>query len=295
MFDSALLLTVHSYSMRPILTCRIPRDQRPVFGVTVLGDEVFVVRSGTSELEAYSGERFDLVRHVAVAELVQPWDLTSCSTFQCIYVADLSDPGRIHKVTLNVKTTSWNVDDDPYGLSVTSHPYCHVLVTCRDARKLKEFSESGRILREVLLGEDLLHPIHSVGFHYRHSMDINYVVCHGDGSDPLHRVCILDATGNVMRSYGGPPGSTAGQLNSPQRVAVDEEGLVLVADRGNKQILLMSSTMNDVRELAPGRGVDRSSGPWRMSMDAVRGRLLMTDHSNDDVLVLNVRNQVDVI
>ena len=223
-----------------------------------------------------------------VFPLAYPCNLTSCSKFRCVYIALRHVLGGvIHRVELGGATTLWRVNDAPYGLSVTPDPDFHVLVTCCNARKLKEFTTNGTLVREIILQEDLVHPLHAIQF------DGQFIVSHGVfDSDPLHRVCIVNSTGQVTHCYGGPPGSAAGQLNSPQHLAVDGEGNVIVADCYNQRVLLLSKTLDYVGNLVSTQNSGRSGlTPGRLHLDVSRGRLFVTDWNEKDVLVFKVRDR----
>ena len=271
--------------MRPVLTNTLPAGKWPVRGVTVLFDQIFVLRLGTQEVEVYDSNTLNLTSRLPVDELVSPWDLASCSKFRCLYISGWF--GRvIHRVELGGATTRWEVNDASYGLSVTPDPDFHVLVTCGAARKLKEFTTNGTLVREILLHEDLVHPHRAI------QIDGQFIVSHGWHSDPLHRVCIVNSTGHVTRCYGGPRGSAAGQLNYPRHLAVDGEGNVLVADHSNKRVLLLNETLYYVRELVSIHNSDRSGlVPWRLCLDVSRGRLFVADYRQNDVLMFQVRDR----
>ena len=146
-----------------------------MFGVTVLFNEVFIVRNGSPEVEVYDSDTFNLVRRIEMNFLAQPWDLEACRVYPCVYVTDLNIPGWIHRVGMDGAIIRWNVNDEPYGLSVnTNH---NIIVTCREARKLKEFTPSGDLVREVLLPEELVHPIHSIGFNLHEFVVSRWIGC----------------------------------------------------------------------------------------------------------------------
>jgi hypothetical protein len=138
---------------------------------------------------------------------------------------------------------------------------CNVLVTCHEARKIKEFTTDGQLIREVSLQSDVIHPNHAVEL----TTD-QFVVCHGDINDPLHRVCIVDSNGRVLQSYGGSKGSGSGQVNSPVRLAVN--GFILVADLNNDRVLMLSPKLTFIREV-----LTKMRGVLRMSLDVYTGRL----------------------
>ena len=227
-------------------------------------------------MEVYDSNTLNLTRRLPVDGLEGPWDMTSCSKFRCLYISDWIVE-VIHRVELDGARTRWKVNDRPSGLSVTPDPDFHLLVACVDERKLKEFTTSGTLVREIHLQEDLVHPFHAI------QLDDQFIVSHGWFSDRLHHVCIVNSTGRVTRCYGGPPGSAAGQLNVPIHLAVDEKRNVLVADYNNERVLLLDKTLNYVGEL--GRS---GLQPWRLFLDVSRRRLFMTDYSQTEVLVFQV-------
>ena len=143
-----------------MLTNTLPAGRRLVTGVIVLFDQVFVVRSETPEVKVYDS---NLTSRLPVGGLVNPMDLTSCSKFRCLYISNCWGGGVIHRVKLEAKTR-WKVNDIPSGLSVTPDPNFHVLVTCGDSRKLKEFRTNGTFVREIRLQEGMAHPFHAIQF-----------------------------------------------------------------------------------------------------------------------------------
>ena len=265
-----------------MLTNRLPGVQRTVYGVTVLFDEVFVVRYMTPEVEVYDSNMLNLTRRIPIAGLVHPYDLSSCSKFRCLYIADKTG-SAIHRVELGGTTTRWNMSDSPYALSVTPDPDFHIIVTCGDARKLKEFATNGTLVREILLQEDLIKPLHAIQFNGQ------FVISHGYTSDRLHRVCTINSTSHVTRCYGGPPGSAIGQLNQPWHLAMDEKGNVLVADYTNGRVLMLDNQLNYVGELISRPNSNMTAlGPWRLCLADIR--LFVNDYLSNDLFVYRVRD-----
>ena len=249
-----------------------------------MSDQVFLVRYETPrDVEVYDCNGRTIEYHIEVSALQQPSDLTSCAEFRCLYISDWSTPYRVHRVEPNSgETSELPVWDKPEGISVTPHPTCHVIVACGEVRKIKEFTTLGHLVREIQLQDD-------IGGHLFHAVETDgrFAVGCGYRSDPLHRVCIVDSGGRVVRSYGGSPGSAAGRLKNPRRLAVDGDGNVFVVD--DTRVSLLSPTLADVRELASARDVNRGFVPVRLCLDAARGRILVPDGRNTDVLVFQVR------
>ena len=95
----------------------------------------------------------------------------------------------------------------------------------------------------------------------RHTIQLSsgeFVVCHGITDDLLHRVCLIDSNGHVVKSYGGPKGSGTQQMNVPVHLAVDRNGFVFVADANNYRVLLLSPALTFVRKV-----LSREQLGWR--------------------------------
>ena len=182
-----------------------------VLGVTSVDDELFVLLGRDNNLVAvYSINDYHLLRHLNVPGLTSRGlkNMTSCVRHKCLYMSDI-DNRCIHTYHLASSAISkWSVPYKPFGLSVT--PSCNLLVTCHgEPNKLVELSaDSGQCVREIALQSDIVNPWHGVQL-----TTGQLVVCHGDGVNDLHRVCVVGDDGKVTRSYGGQCGSNFGQLH----------------------------------------------------------------------------------
>ena len=261
-----------------------------VRGVTSLGNEVFVLRDkGRDHIEVYDVITFRLLRCITVRNARRFDDMTSCEHYHCVYIAD----GIVmctHRVDVQGgATTQWIVYDKPTGLSVTkAHK---VLVTCRDVRKIKEFSSHGALLREMTLPVDVITPWHAIQL-----TTGQYVVCHGSRvrGDAVHRVCVMseDCT-HIVHSHGGQHGSDIGHYNVPAHLAVDDNEFVFVTDAHNQRVTLLSPTLNYI-----GQVVSRDKLNWLpycLYLDVQRRRLYVVDNEMKDskytagrVVVFNV-------
>ena len=196
----------------------------------------------------------------------------------CIHRYDLSSTfSAVRKLIARSHISRWPVRDKPVGLSVT--PSCNLLVTCREPSKLVELSaDSGQCVREIPLQSDIVRPCHGVQL-----TTGQYVVCHGDWLDGLHRVCLVGDDGKVTRSYGGPRGSDVGHLNCPRHLAVDKDSqCIFVADWGNHRVVLLSPTLEFLRHV-----VEELSWPRRLYLHQATQRLFV-GHSHDDVAVIQL-------
>jgi len=65
----------------------------------------------------------------------------------------------------------------------------------------------------------------------------------------IHLVSIADESGHLLQSYGGTPGVDSNQLKWPCYIALNNDGLIYVADYNNGTVLLLSPTLEYVRHI----------------------------------------------
>ena len=216
----------------------------PVYGVTSLAGEIYVLRpkGGRDQVEVYDVITYHLQRCLTVSNARSFNDMTSCEHYCCIYI---SDPHAecIHRLDAQGAATQWPVNDEPAGLSVnTQH---NLLVTCPVARKIKEFTTDGHIVRTVCPPGDVITPHHTV-----QTRSGQFIVCHGHADDAVHRVSMINADGcHTVHSHGGQKGSRIGQYNVPVHLAVDNDEFVFIADLNNRRVTLLSPTLDYVRQV----------------------------------------------
>jgi len=247
-------------------------EGEPVWGVTSLDNNLYVLRDNKSseQIEVYDIDSYHLLRHLTVPGLGIAYDMVACRHNRCAYISDFTHDS-IHRVALSGATvTHWPVNDTPARLSLT---YRHgVLVSCREVRKIKEFSTDGQLLHVLTLPQDVVSPRHTIQL-----SSGQFIVCHGNHDDPLHRVCLIGSDGSVVKSFGGPaPDSGSQHLHTPAHMAVDRNEFVFVADVNNDRVLLLSPQLTYVRDV-----VSREQcrwGPLRVHLDSDRRRLYVVDN-----------------
>ena len=74
------------------------------------------------------------------------------------------------------------------------------------------------------------------------------------------RVAKIDKDGNWLKSWG-EPGDGPGQVNTPHSIAVDAEGRVYVADRGNRRIQVFDGEGKFLRQITVDVPVDPDARP----------------------------------
>jgi len=252
-------------------------EREPVRGVTSLDNRLYVLRDNkTSEqVEVYDIDSSQLLHCLSVPGLRSPKDITACAYNRCAYISD-SSRQSVHRVALpgpDAAVTQWPVGDTPARLSISVRH--GVLVLCTEVRKIKEFSTDGELLQTVDLSQDVLSPKHAIQL-----CSGEYIVCHGDLDDRLHRVCLIGSDGQVVKSYGGLRGTGSQQMNIPTHLSVDINAFVFVVDLNNRRVLLLSPALTYIREV-----VTREQFKWkprRVHLDADRQRLYVTDNERKD-------------
>jgi len=249
-----------------------------VRGVTLVDDKLFVLlQRDANQVAVYSVNNYQLLRHLHLPDFKPENydDLTSCVRHKCLYMSD-SGNRCIHRHDLVASAASkWKVPSaTPMGLSVTIS--CNLLVTCQWPNKLVELSAvSGQCVREIALQSGIVRPWHGVQL-----TTGQYVVCHGSYNS-LHRVCIVDGDGRVIRSYGDQIGSDADQLNMPSHVAVDKDSqFIFVANGINGKVMLLSPTLNFVCNYRKG-----NTRPCRLYLDHATQRLYVGQSFGNVVVV----------
>ena len=202
---------VDSNSSSLTVTHVIPKGNS-VYGVTSLGDDVFVVRWPTEQqIEVYDANTFTLQRHITVPGLGRTsFGLAACPRNKCLYASDWAND-RIHRVELsgNNAVRKWSVAPNPVGLSVNSKH--NLLVVSQSERKLQIFTTYGTLLQNIhLQAEDIEYPLYP--WHAVRLPTDQFLV---SDSLLLYRVCLVGVDGTVVRSYGGQRGSQLTQMDGP--------------------------------------------------------------------------------
>jgi len=226
-----------------------------VWGVTSVDDKLFgLLDQNYYQVAVYSLSDYRLLPRIRWPGFKPSHfsDMTSYVRHKCLFASD-SDNKCIHRYDLSSHAVSkWSVTGLPCGLSVTRFS-CNLLVAFSERargepNKLVELqADSGQLVREITLQSDIERLHHAVQL-----TTGQYLVCHGD-ADTLNRVCMVDVEGRVTHIYGGQRGSGVGQLKNPRHLAVDEDSqFIFVADQYNDRVVLLSPTLEFVREFSEG-------------------------------------------
>ena len=240
------------------------------------------------QVEVYDDTTFHLKRCLTVPNCRGLADITSCEHHRCIYASypDVKCVCRLD-VDLQDNATQWPVDDKPRGLSVNGKH--NLLVTCDEARKIKEYTSHGDLIREITLPSDVVHPWHAIQL-----TSGQFIVCHGRRHDAVQRVCVVSTDGRqIVHSHGGQRGSHTSQYNGPIYLAVYHNQSVLVADVHNGRVKLLSPTLGYIRDVVTSELLKWV--PRRLCLDTKERRLYVADNELKDgkwlagrVVVFNV-------
>lgn len=242
--------------------------------MTSLGDDVFVARFSSQQVEVYSAATLAFRLCLTVPGLSWPGGLAACSKNKCLYASD-GDNECVNRVDLggNNAARKWSVTYSPMGLSVNSEH--NLIVACSLTDKLQEYTTDGSLVREIVIRKlpaDVTRPWHAIQL-----SSGNYVVSH-DTSPGV--VSVVGADGKVIRSYGQSQSSDVVQMKYPASLAVTKSNNVLVADVWNNRVLSINSLMRSVQDLA--LSVDGGiQGPRGLCLDESRGRLYVGYWSGD--------------
>lgn len=107
---------------------------------------------------------------------------------------------------------------------------------------------------------------------------------------------VMDVNGNIKRFFDGRrPGATGG-MNSPNHLAVDQDGFVVVADRDSCRVLLLDSDLEFQKELISSQQFQLRH-PWRIQLDESNRLFVATNEWNPvrglwergQILVYNIK------
>jgi len=249
-------------------------EGRPVYGVTLLAGEIYLLRrKERDQVEVYDVVTYRLQRCLTVPNARGFYHMTSCEHNRCVYIGD-HIAACVHRLDVQGAVTRWTVNDVPWGLSVNAAH--NVIVTCDVVRKVKVFSTHGDLLRELMVPSDVISPWHAI-----QTRSGQFIVCHGELGDRVHRVCMMSDDGrHIVHSHGGQQGSDTGQYDVPAHLAVDDNEFVFVADVINRRVTLLSPTLEYVRQV-----VSRDQlkwWPYRLCLDTERRVLYVAENEGKD-------------
>ena len=209
---------------------------RGVLGVTQLDDTVYVVCDLSSTIARFNTTTHQRLPDMRVTGMSDGWDIAACARTARLYVADSADDTWGIKCVWRVSPDGadkqrWLTPSDtftPDALSVTSS---RLLVTSFGDRQLRQFDTAGGDeLRRVRL-PDYMDPMHAV-----ESPTGTFVVANYNTQLNQRQVSEVNTEGQVLRQFSG-------SLDWSERIAIDSQGHILVADWRNSCILLLDAQL----------------------------------------------------
>jgi len=237
-----------------------------VQGVTQLHDVVYIVCAGSSTISRFSATTHQRLTDIVVKDLRQPNDIVACEQTSQVYVADSWK--CIWRVSSDGEDTKrWRPKSPsdrfkPWTLSVTS---TRLLVSSYSTRPLTQFDAVGDELRRVQL------PLYMKPLHAVESPTGTFIVSHSNRQLCQCQVSEVNTGGGVLRQFSGSHRSLLGV--SPH-VAVDSHGNILVADFGNRRILLLDAQLT-LRRVVVDADQLNDNQPRRLCYKEQSGQLLV--------------------
>ena len=263
----------------PKLTHAIPSQGRgSVTAVASVGDDVFVLRNKSQEVEVYHAEKFALKCYIKVAGLgFNAYGLAVCPNNSCLYASGLFSDS-VHRVELKAGNAAknWSVSGRPAGLSVNKANNL-IVVSC-SVHELLEYTTHGSLVRKICLeAAGVSDPWHAVQL-----SSGDYAVSHGEQQGG---VSVVGVDGKVVQRYGQSVTSEVGQMKNPTSLAVTKNDDILVADNGNDRIALIKKSTGCIEKLAlqVEGGIQR---PMALCLDESRGRLYVGEYAGEYRLLL---------
>jgi len=231
-----------------------------VYGVTLLNEKLYVLRVREMDRTWFDVYHIEdsawLLERVFTVVGQDLRDVTSCAKQQCLYVCDYGAKAVLKLGLDGTKVCSWPVDEAPVGISIVPDT-CNLLVTSDESNQLFKLDcKSGQPLPVIKLPEEVPSPRHAI------QLDTGeLLVSHGQHGS--HRVCKISSGGDTVKdSYGDKVEPEMDKLGLPCEIAVDKDGFVFVTDCWNDRIVLLSPSLEFVREIK-----DFGACPRRLCLD----------------------------
>ena len=241
--------------------------------VAIWNDQLlYLVVDLSPDICVYNADPFAYQRTIAVSEMKRPSDIVADE--HAIYVSELKDK-LIHRIQLSGESVSnWNVNGNHLRLSIAKNG--NVIVASWLPDKIFEYTSFGNLVREINRFDASLSGL-------RHAIQMEgdkFLVCHTGLS--LHRVCLIDNTGRVIKCYGGNKGSGIGHLNMSCYLAIDRNGFIFVADHYKNRIVILNSSLGYIGKTV---GIQK---PHRILLNEERRRLYVIELNDKSLTVFDI-------
>jgi len=254
-------------------------EGQPIHGLTSLGRQLFVIRKKASYIEVYDIKTLKLLRLLTVNGLTTPQNIASCEETNTLFISDTITTLTSHIFTLKFHSNNFTQNDfyiwaqiRAQGLSVNTAS--NILVTLADANEIREYTRTGELIDTIILQKNIASPQHAIEI-----SDGEYIVSHGSDNDPVRRVCLVDSTGKMFKSFGGAKGPLKSQQYQPLylSLALLPDDSILVADFNNNLVMRLDAALNHQQTVASS--ANGLNGPYRLLYDEEGQEVFVADNS----------------
>jgi DNA-binding beta-propeller fold protein YncE len=203
------------------------------------------------------------------------WDSTT--EYGVAHNVDDWQAGEWHHIAATWQGTDIGLHVD--GTQVASESNAHPPDTLSAEMYVGSASREGQQANAVI-DELRISDIPRVG----NSEACNHILVADSGN---HRLQAFDSLGNFLAEFGSF-GSGDGQFSTPQGLAVDESGRVLVADRGNNRLVVLSFDGTEFGYLDSFSA--GFNAPTDVALDS-QGNIAVADTGNNRVVVLDAEGE----
>jgi len=272
----------------PLIYVMAPNGR--IYGVTVLGNEMFILRSTGSSIiaEAYNTHDFTCNERLDILNITSMNAIASCFYNNCLYISDTKSE-CIHRYDCSNKGSySWPVGGICNGLSVTSEH--NVLVTLSMLRQIVEYKTNGELINIIQLDATVNptrpyidYPVHSIQLSNRNL----FVITNGRKDDEKAGLNIVDRNEHIVMIRDKPVLFIGGKWQNPVCIAVDGQDNVLLVDGCSDIKNIVKVYSSELRHLGniviPGHNF---KGPYSMHLDEENKRLYIGENSGERMFVL---------
>lgn len=257
----------------------VPDETRyKITGLSILDNELFVA-STSDVVQVYDLRMLTFKRQWCVEKVTSIMDMKASGRNKYFYLlcSCRSDCEFINVYMLRCSAKGEVIDkwklysecENVAQISVTDES--NVLLT--NGNQLTEYSPKGVPILVIPLkwGSNIYHVSHGIKLTSDH-----FLICLS-----LQRVCMVDTDGNILKYFGevGRSDKVSNPIYRYLEMAAD--GNILVADKFNRSLLILSSNLEFIQELSP----HKSKYPFDQSMTKSRPKKLMLDEANGRLFV----------
>jgi DNA-binding beta-propeller fold protein YncE len=226
-----------------------------------------------------------------VAQLVNPMGIAISADAQRVYVTDLPQ-ARVFVFDLTNKSlTFWGREDTkvaaPMGIALDAQENVYVVDTYENV--VRVLDRQGKPLRSF--GHPSLQRITAIAIDQKRERVYVSDTCHQHLPD--HKIRVFDLQGQYLKDLGKGKGFEPGYLMFPTYLAVDDDGLVYVADTLNARVQVFDPESGTVIRAIGERGnrFGQFERPKGIALDSF-GNLYVVDSGWANVQIFNKRGQV---